>query len=123
MLRPPGLAAGPTIESARGPAYGLFCLPPLNRDDSAAVRHELHTKDYGSAVKFYQNVFDRDTDIMRDAPEFRYTTLGAGDSAKAGIMGRPRPARRRAVQLAGLLQCGRCRRVGRKGRRPGRQSC
>jgi predicted enzyme related to lactoylglutathione lyase len=47
--------------------------------------HELHTKDYDAAVKFYQDVFGWDTDVMSDSPEFRYTTLGAGDAAKAGI--------------------------------------
>lgn len=48
--------------------------------------HELHTKDYPAAVKFYEDVFGWDTDVMSDTPEFRYTTLGAGDAAKAGIM-------------------------------------
>jgi predicted enzyme related to lactoylglutathione lyase len=47
---------------------------------------ELHTKDYAAAVKFYQDVFGWDTDVMSDTPQFRYTTLGAGDAAKAGIM-------------------------------------
>ncbi|MET3350811.1 UNVERIFIED_ORG: putative enzyme related to lactoylglutathione lyase [Arthrobacter sp. UYEF1] len=55
-------------------------------EPGAAAWHELHTKDYDTAVKFYQVVFGWDTDVMSDAPEFRYTTLGAGDSAKAGIM-------------------------------------
>jgi predicted enzyme related to lactoylglutathione lyase len=48
--------------------------------------HELHTKDYEAAVKFYQEVFGWETSVMSDSPEFRYTTLGAGDAAKAGIM-------------------------------------
>ncbi|XAS68470.1 VOC family protein [Micrococcaceae bacterium Sec5.7] len=48
--------------------------------------HELHAKDYDAAVKFYQDVFGWDTDVMSDTPEFRYTTLGAGDAAKAGIL-------------------------------------
>lgn len=55
-------------------------------EPGAAAWHELHTKDYDSAVKFYQDVFTWDTEVMSDTPEFRYTTLGAGDSAKAGIM-------------------------------------
>jgi predicted enzyme related to lactoylglutathione lyase len=50
------------------------------------VWHELHAKDYAAAVKFYEDVFGWDTDVMSDTPEFKYTTLGAGDSAKAGIM-------------------------------------
>ncbi|MGP0224911.1 VOC family protein [Paenarthrobacter sp. NCHU4564] len=48
--------------------------------------HELLSKDYESAVSFYQNVFGWQTEVMSDTPEFRYTTLGAGDNAKAGIM-------------------------------------
>jgi predicted enzyme related to lactoylglutathione lyase len=58
----------------------------LVAEPGAAAWHELHTKDYDAAVRFYQNVFNWDTDVMSDTPEFRYTTLGAGDSAKAGIM-------------------------------------
>ena len=60
--------------------YGLAAEP------GTPAWHELHTKDYGTAVKFYQDVFGWDTDVMSDTPDFRYTTLGAGDAAKAGIM-------------------------------------
>lgn len=55
-------------------------------EPGAAAWHELHTKNYDAAVKFYQDVFKWETDVMSDTPEFRYTTLGAGDAAKAGIM-------------------------------------
>ncbi|UXM92449.1 VOC family protein [Paenarthrobacter sp. JL.01a] len=48
--------------------------------------HELLSKDYDSAVAFYQKVFGWETDVMSDTPEFRYTTLGSGENAKAGIM-------------------------------------
>jgi predicted enzyme related to lactoylglutathione lyase len=58
----------------------------LVAEPGAAAWHELHAKDYDAAVTFYQKVFGWDTDVMSDTPEFRYTTLGAGDSAKAGIM-------------------------------------
>ena len=58
----------------------------LAAEPGAPAWHELHTKDYATAVKFYQDVFGWDTDVMSDTPEFRYTTLGAGDAAKAGIM-------------------------------------
>ena len=47
---------------------------------------ELHTRDYDAAVKFYRDVFDWDTHVMSDTPEFRYTTFGEGDAALAGIM-------------------------------------
>ena len=47
---------------------------------------ELHTRDYDASVKFYRDVFKWDTHDMSDAPDFRYTTFGEGDSALAGIM-------------------------------------
>jgi predicted enzyme related to lactoylglutathione lyase len=47
---------------------------------------ELHTRDYDAAVRFYQEVFGWDTSVMSDAPDFRYTTLGDGRDAMAGIM-------------------------------------
>ena len=47
---------------------------------------ELHTRDYAAAVTFYRDVFGWDTEVASDTPEFRYTTLGHGDGAMAGIM-------------------------------------
>ena len=47
---------------------------------------ELHTRDYEPTVRFYREVFGWDTHAVSDAPEFRYTTLGEGDDALAGIM-------------------------------------
>jgi predicted enzyme related to lactoylglutathione lyase len=58
----------------------------LVAEPGAPAWHELHTKDYAAAVKFYEDVFGWNTDVMSDTPEFRYTTLGAGREAKAGIM-------------------------------------
>lgn len=37
-------------------------------------------------MKFYEDVFGWDTEVLSDTPDFRYTTLGAGDDAKAGIL-------------------------------------
>jgi uncharacterized protein len=54
--------------------------------DGAANWHELYTKDYPAAVKFYQDVLGWNTSVMSDSPEFKYTTLGAGYDALAGIM-------------------------------------
>ncbi|MEW1812480.1 VOC family protein [Pseudarthrobacter phenanthrenivorans] len=48
--------------------------------------HELHTRDYDASVAFYRDVFGWDTSIMSDTEEFRYTTLGNGGNARAGIM-------------------------------------
>lgn len=47
---------------------------------------ELLTRDYDKAVGFYRDVFKWDAHTMSDTPEFRYTTLGLDDDAKAGIM-------------------------------------
>lgn len=55
-------------------------------EPGAPAWHELHAKDYAAAVKFYEDVFGWDTTVLGDSPEFRYATLGTGDSAKAGIM-------------------------------------
>ncbi|MEV7607230.1 VOC family protein [Paenarthrobacter sp. NPDC089322] len=58
----------------------------LAAESGAPAWHELLSKDYESAVSFYQNVFGWDTAVVGDTPEFRYTTLGSGNDAKAGIM-------------------------------------
>ncbi|HEX3620774.1 MAG TPA: VOC family protein [Acidimicrobiales bacterium] len=47
---------------------------------------ELHTRDYEASVRFYQDVFGWETSVMSDEPDFRYTTLGEGWAAAAGIM-------------------------------------
>jgi predicted enzyme related to lactoylglutathione lyase len=52
----------------------------------AASWFELHTRDYDTAVNFYRDVFNWDTHVASDAPDFRYTTFGEGDAALAGIM-------------------------------------
>jgi predicted enzyme related to lactoylglutathione lyase len=47
---------------------------------------ELHTPSYDASVAFYRDVFGWDAHTVGDTPEFRYTTLGEGESALAGIM-------------------------------------
>ena len=47
---------------------------------------ELHTRDYDAAVEFYRQVFHWDAHVAGDEPDFRYTTLGEGESMAAGIM-------------------------------------
>lgn len=47
---------------------------------------ELHTRDYAPTVDFYRNVFHWDAHVASDTEDFRYTTLGEGESQQAGIM-------------------------------------
>jgi uncharacterized protein len=55
-------------------------------ETGAPAWFELHTRDYDAVVEFYRQVFHWDAQVMSDTDEFRYTTLGAGDNALAGIM-------------------------------------
>lgn len=55
-------------------------------DIGAPAWFETLSKDYDAAVPFYREVFGWDTFTMSDTDEFRYTTLGQGDEARAGIM-------------------------------------
>jgi len=55
-------------------------------DPGAPAWFELHTRDYDASVQFYKDVFGWDAKTMSDTPDFRYTTLGEGESALAGLM-------------------------------------
>jgi predicted enzyme related to lactoylglutathione lyase len=46
---------------------------------------EVLTGDYDTVVRFYENVFGWVTDTMSDTDDFRYTTLGKDEDARAGI--------------------------------------
>jgi hypothetical protein len=47
---------------------------------------ELHTRDFGRSLAFYQDVFGWTTHAVGDTDEFRYSTLGENEAAAAGIM-------------------------------------
>lgn len=47
---------------------------------------ELLTRDHDASVAFYRQVLGWDTHVAGDTDEFRYTTLGEGDAALAGVM-------------------------------------
>lgn len=47
---------------------------------------ELLSHDFEAVLPFYANVFGWDIHTMSDTPEFRYSTLGQDDNARAGIM-------------------------------------
>jgi len=80
MLADAGQAAVGVWQPGLHKGFGLLAEP------GAPAWFELHTRDYDAAVRFYQDVFGWDTHVMSDSEEFRYTTLGEGESALAGIM-------------------------------------
>jgi hypothetical protein len=79
------------ITDAGGAAIGLW-QPGTHKgmgviaEPGAPAWFELHTRDYDASVQFYKDVFGWDAKTMSDTPEFRYTTLGEGESALAGLM-------------------------------------
>ncbi|MET0461380.1 MAG: VOC family protein [Ilumatobacteraceae bacterium] len=56
------------------------------QSDDTPAWFELFTKDFAPTVAFYETVFGWKTTSMGDSDEFRYTTLGEGEDAKAGVM-------------------------------------
>ena len=74
---------------------------------------ELHTPSYDASVAFYRDVFGWDAHTVGDTPEFRYTTLGEGESALAGIMDSTGHGRRDTRLLDRLLPGRRRRRDAR----------
>lgn len=79
------------VTDAGGATVGLW-QPGLHRgfglidEPGAPAWFQLNARDYDTSVRFYRDVFGWDTHVMSDTPEFRYTTLGEGDAALAGIM-------------------------------------
>ena len=55
-------------------------------EHGAPIWHELHTTDYATAVAFYRQVFDWDTQVTGDSDDFRYTLLLVDGVQRAGIM-------------------------------------
>lgn len=55
-------------------------------EDGAPVWFETLSRDYGKSVSFYTDVFGWDAHTMSDTDDFRYTTLGKDQDARAGVM-------------------------------------
>ncbi|GAB2449366.1 putative enzyme related to lactoylglutathione lyase [Conyzicola lurida] len=55
------------------------------RGAGAPVWAEEHTRDYRAAVAFYETVFGWETEVLSDTDDYRFTTLGRGADAVAGI--------------------------------------
>ena len=45
---------------------------------------ELHTREYDKTLDFYREVFGWQTEVISDAPEFRYSTFLTGDGLQYG---------------------------------------
>ena len=79
------------VTDAGGAAIGMW-KPGTHKgmgliaEPGAPAWFELHTRNYDASVQFYKDVFGWDAKTMSDTPEFRYTTLGEGESALAGLM-------------------------------------
>jgi predicted enzyme related to lactoylglutathione lyase len=80
VLTDPGQARIGVWQPGLHKGFGIFGEP------GSPSWFELHTRDYDASVQFYRDVFKWDAHTMSDAPEFRYTTYGEGDSQLAGIM-------------------------------------
>jgi len=67
---------------------GTFQGITVLNEHGAPSWFELHTRDYATAVAFYQSVFRWETHVMSDTDEFRYTVMRkpGGDGELAGIM-------------------------------------
>lgn len=79
IIDPTGAAVG-VWQPDTHPGFGRVAEP------GAPAWFELHTRSYDDAVKFYADVFGWDTHVVSDTDDFRYTTFGADDEARAGIM-------------------------------------
>jgi predicted enzyme related to lactoylglutathione lyase len=80
ILTDPGAAAIGLWQPHAFQGFGVLAEP------GTPAWFELHTRDYDAVVAFYRDVFRWDTHVAGDTPEFRYTTLGEGESQAAGIM-------------------------------------
>lgn len=80
MVADPGGAAVGIWQPGEHKGFGIWAEP------SSPSWFELHTREYEASVEFYRDVFGWDAHVASDEPDFRYTTLGEGDGALAGIM-------------------------------------
>ena len=80
VVTDPGHAAIGLWQPGLHKGFGVVAEP------GAPAWFELHTRDYDASVAFYEKVFGWDAHAMSDSSELRYTTLGEGESAEAGIM-------------------------------------
>jgi len=63
-----------------------FAGTGVRAEVGAPAWFETLSKDYETSVRFYTDVFGWDAHTMSDTADFRYTTLGKDQDARAGIM-------------------------------------
>ncbi len=80
MFADPGNAAVGVWKPGLHEGFGVIAEP------GAPGWFELHTAAYDSSLEFYRQVFGWDTHTASDSDELRYTTLGAGEAALAGVV-------------------------------------
>ena len=78
------------FSDAGGAVFGAWQPGPMAgfgrlAEPGSPVWFELHTREYDASVDFYRKALGWHTDVMSDTPDMRYTTLGAGEDARAGI--------------------------------------
>lgn len=80
VVTDPGSAAIGLWQPGTHSGFGVMAEP------GAPAWFELFTRDFAPTVSFYEDVFGWDTEMAGDSDEFRYITLGRGESQRAGIM-------------------------------------
>ena len=86
-----GLGSFAELADPSGAAIGAWQADTFpgfatRNEENAPAWFETLTTRYDEAVAFYQDAFGWETHVMGDTPEFRYTTLGLNENARAGIM-------------------------------------
>ena len=69
----------------------------IRGEAGAPAWFELHTRDYDKSVDFYRDVFGWDAHTVGDTDEFRYTTLGEGETRARRDHGPTRRSRPRSA--------------------------
>jgi hypothetical protein len=75
--------AGAAIGAWEADAFAGFTT---RGEDNAPTWFETLSSRYDDTVAFYQQAFRWETHAMSDTPDFRYTTLGRDENARAGVM-------------------------------------
>jgi predicted enzyme related to lactoylglutathione lyase len=86
LADPAGAAVG-AWQADTFPGFVSWRRPAFSGDqENAPGWFETLSTRYDDAVAFYRDAFGWETHVMSDTPEFRYTTLGFNEAARAGIM-------------------------------------